>query len=557
MKMRDKMDPTLEAVQKAFIREHQETGIRVLASGLVTGHPDDAARACALALITCAAAAELDDYDTCFSVLEHQLKWARRGRGADYRLIEAILTQQISLRWRDTGQSYEEASLQVIRLLTNFDVSRCSQFQLGPGVSWTSTTTLVQIVRAVNDAAVSLLPLMQSSEAIRNAETLPTWQELIRSAPIEQLLQIAATEREIYERYVSRIFVDRYQGESRTIFWGESPDLLWPAFQLELLAHGDVYRARRELARLRFLQSDKRTQVLELNDVIRLFRHAAAATELDMTLRSLRAAGPLEALSKDARQILSNRMQSTMLRSVELAVLTAAAELLSFAEARLALDTVLVVLNSGGPIDLPGQWQIRPLRMESAWLAAVALARPAVRSTDVAQALLAAIGAVGDSDELLDRAFARAASNLRWAEVDPVIVGEWRQWIEDSDSFMSITRDTVASQLDPDSPFVVSEDPDLRETARALNAILRGAPGDRSSLAPSIEPVRIQLREIRSAASRGHFNIGGIAAADIAAGLILYGGQDELWPDLAEFLTDNRVARRPSGSARASFKGCH
>jgi hypothetical protein len=535
------IDPTLEAVQKALLREHQEAGIRVLTSELVAGRPSDAARACALTLITCASAAELDDYDTCFSVLDHQLKWARRGRNADYRLIEAILTQQMSLRRRDTGQPYERESLQVVQLLTNFDVSRCSQFQLGPGVSWTSVTTLQQIVNAIYDAAISLLPIAQPSDAMRNTEIVPTWQELIRSRPVEQLLQIAAQERDTYERYISRLFVDRYQGSGTTIFQAESPDLFWPTFQLELLAHGAVYRARRELAQLRFLQAD--TQAHELDDVLRLFRHAAASRELEMTLRSLREAGPLEALSQDARRILSNRMRLTMLRSVELAVLAAAAELLTPAEGRLALDTVLLVLASGGPADLPGHQQIQPLRLETAWLAAAALAHAAGRSTDVAQALLTAIVGVDNADELLDRTFARAANNIRWSEVDTDAINAWQQWIENLDTLLPITRDAVASQLDVAQAFVVPENPDLQETARALNAILQGSQVERSSLTGSIEPIRRQLSEIRSAAASGRFSMGGILPADVAAGLILYGGQNELWPDLTEFLIDNRVPR--------------
>lgn len=408
------VDPTLRAVQNAVSLEHQEAGIRALATEIVAGHPSDAARSCALALITCASAAELDDYDTCFSVLEHQLKFARRSCGADHRLIEAILTQQLCLRQRDAGKPHAEDSLRVVSLLENFDASLCSKFELGPGVSWSSTVTLERIAQAVYDAALSLLPLTQPTEKMLDVKDLPTWQDRVRSEPVQRLLEIAANERDIYERYVARLFTDRYQGQTRTIISEAPPDLFGPTLQLELLAHGTVYSARRELAELRFLQAD--TQ--QFDDVLRLLRHAGASRELDMALRSMREAGPLEALSKDARRILSSRTQLDQLRSVELAVLAAAAELLSPAEARPALDRVLKLLRSGGPADLPGQWQIQPLRLESAWMAAVALAHAAGQSTDVAQALLSDVGAVNVGDELLDRALARAAGSLRWSEVE-------------------------------------------------------------------------------------------------------------------------------------------
>jgi hypothetical protein len=374
---------------------------------------------------------------------------------------------------------------------------------------------------------------------MRSMKDLPEWQDRVRGEPVERLLEIAASERDAYERYISHLFTDRYQGHSRTISWGVPPDLFSPSFQLELLAHGAVYSARRELAQLRFLQAETQS----FDDVLRLLRHAGASRELDMALRSMREAGPLEALSKDARQILSRRTQLNQLRTVELSVLAAAAELLSPAEARPALERVLEMLHSGGPPDLPEQRQIQPIRLESAWVAAVALAHASGQSTHVAQALLAEVKAVNAGDELVDRALARAVASLHWTDVGGEIIASWRRWVEDSDTLTPITREVLTSQLDPDEPFEVSEAPDLPETARALNAIIRDLPVDMSSLANSIEPVRENLLQIRRSAANGLFNMGGMSAADVATGLVIYGGQTSLWPSLADFLTDSQVAR--------------
>jgi hypothetical protein len=83
----------------------------------------------------------------------------------------------------------------------------------------------------------------------------------------------------------------------------------------------------------------------------------------------------------------------------------------------------------------------------------------------------------------------------------------------------------------------------LEAMATELNAAMRGIPFNQDLVPGAVRLVRDSLSQIRRSASQGAYSMGAIAAADVAAGLILHAGAQELWTDLAEFLTDPAVQR--------------
>ncbi len=72
-----------------------------------------------MALLCCAAASELDDYDTCWDVLSATLQQVARASGSEagLALLRAALLQQRALRRLDSGQSPDSDALAVVRLL--------------------------------------------------------------------------------------------------------------------------------------------------------------------------------------------------------------------------------------------------------------------------------------------------------------------------------------------------------------------------------------------------------------------------------------------------------
>jgi hypothetical protein len=218
-----------------------------------------------------------------------------------------------------------------------------------------------------------------------------------------------------------------FRSRAQTFVMGgpAKPDLFPETFALELLGHHHVYAARKELAQLRLVQSAPGKENEPLRDALRLLRQAGARKELDLAVEHIRAAGPLWALSEDARQVLVQRATPELLREPELRVLRGAAEVMTLEEAARALRVVRDLIASGGPSDSPGSRHHPTERLGSAWLTASALANAAEQPGVVAELLLIEAKAMVESDHLRDQAIGRALRQLDWDNVPPKIVNEW------------------------------------------------------------------------------------------------------------------------------------
>lgn len=548
LEVTDSPDPAIRYVEHTLSGETLAQGLRELSGELLHKKPTDTARDCSLALLACCAAAELDDYDTCLALLEAQLRWTARAKDPDGRLIQAVLQQQKGLRLRDSGRPYQQASATSLQLLDNLNVGTCTPFKLSSSVARSYTNTLAEIVTATRDAAYSLLSSPESEAAW--SKLVPSHRERLRAQDVEYLLNVDRRTATIYSDFVAQLFERRFQGTQTWIIGGPRvPDLFYSTLALELLGHGAVYQARRELARLRFVESPLTGDYSQLGDGLRLLRQAAAKKDLEVALRLLRASGPLGGLSEDSRRVLQFRLQPERLRSVELRVLEGAAELLTQSEAGMGLQAIVASLAAGAPPNLPGEWELDILRIEIAWRAAASLANTAGQQNSIAELLYSEMVSVDGEDHLRDSAIARAVRNLEWDSVDQGIKARWRDWLIHNGEKMPATMSVAASIMTGVVTPTRDGSLDFDNLATQLNAAMRGERVDPDIIETAIPLVREALVDTRESAARGVYSFGGIVVADIAAGLILYANVVELWVDLADFLNDTVVPRMHRSAA--------
>ncbi|MDQ3344512.1 MAG: hypothetical protein M3524_13220, partial [Actinomycetota bacterium] len=517
------------------------TAVPALAEHLAADEAGDAAQSCALALLACAGAAELEEYPRLWRILDTQL--ARlTGTDSDSALIRAALLQQKALRLQDAGRPHVPVLHQVAAALDQVDPNRCSAFPTSRGVAWTSAATVADMRNSLRDAVASLTP----SDLPDSRGALPAWQDTVRGRVSPLIVRVARRRAEHYATFVSQQFDVAFASTTRSFGGPQRPDLFRDVLLLELAGHGAAYAARKELALLRLVQDGEFTA--ELIDGVRLLRHAGARRELDLVLRRLSMAGPLAVLSASARQVLRTRLSPELLRTVELRVLRYAAELLAPNEAHTALDAVLSSLDAGGPPDLPRAWQLPLLRQEVAWATAAALANQCKRTERVAGLLLKQAQSVQADDQLHDQALARAVHVLDWEDVPGSLCTAWAAVTDMRAAALPATAEAVAGSLDLPVPRGTDQS-ELDTVVRRLNAIVRSGVSDPDLAAEAATVIRRQLTATRGAARQGTFSMGGVSEADVAAGLILHAGAAALWPELTAFLLDPAVAREDRTAA--------
>ncbi|MEU1266588.1 hypothetical protein ABZ473_31895 [Streptomyces cellulosae] len=525
--------------KQSLLSESIHDGISGLVEEITLGSQEDLPRLCALGLIACTAAAELDDYETCNVVLNKLLHWVNENSSTS-QFLRAVLLQQRSLRLRDSGQEFAQDSIVAAQILDRLSPEEFPTFPLSPGVLATSRDTMQHVITAVQRAAWSLVPREFSMADDSVPGHIPSRMERVRMPSTIQLLEVDRLRAHEYSQFLNASFKRAFRSRARTI--GASvPSLFHAALSLELLGDGSVYHARKEVALMRLVQGVSEPGLADWADSLRLLRHAGASSELDLVLNRIRSAGPLSALSKDARQILLHRGESVSFRQVELKVLQAAAELLTSAEASPALDAVIRVIDHGGPVPFPGTWQRSIIGLESAWHAAAALANVTGKQGVVAKLLLDAARQSEPEDDLRDRSIARSMEILDWDGVSSDIKDQWVGLLEDETVLLPHTREVVQllAGVTPTSVEIA----DLNALAQRLNAAMNGTAMSRDLIAAGVEMTRQELSRIRAQAKSGMWTMGGVNVADIAASLISDMGVQELWVELSGFLLDSSVQR--------------
>jgi hypothetical protein len=527
----------LQIAERCLRQDSIDDAVYELAAHLREHPPEDEAQGVALALLLCSAAAELDDFETGIRALGAQLERLSGLRGPDVQLLRAATYQQRALRARDGGEPYVNDLLEVGRILSSFDPAACSEFPTSKGVAWASRKTSADIHDGLLRAASGLYPM---DEPLVD-DTLLTHARLSREPWSAAEYRAWSKQADEYPRFVEQQF-EKWSGTTgRVVLIGRvGADIFHALLGLELMGSRLVGPVRKNLALLR-LSQDVEDPLLAA-DALRLLRHAGASKELSHALRRIRAAGPLAALAKDARQVLGRRLGTTSLRTVEIEVLAAASELLTKPEARRAIGAIEAALDSeSGPVGIIGEWKLPVLQREVAWKALAAMAGPAQSEDRVARTLLKELEQLARDVELGDRGLRAAVLRLDWKQVAPETKHGWNRTLEGRRREFPATFEGMASFAEEAPVFPDEADP-LERLASWVNAEIRG---QRQDADPHLdeEVVRRAMATVREHAAMGRFSFGGANAADIAAALVSTGHGVGLWTDLAEFLMDSRVAR--------------
>jgi hypothetical protein len=146
-------------------------------------------------------------------------------------------------------------------------------------------------------------------------------------------------------------------------------------------------------------------------------------------------------------------------------------------------------------------------------------------------------------DQLLDRALLRATADIEWAEVPQRVQGAWIELLNARGADLPGTAEVVLARLGRSAPILDASSP-LEALRHGLNTAIGGGSIDPAIVRDGVPLIREGLAEIRSEAARGHYSFGGLTVAEIAAGLVIVVGTDELWPDLTDFLLDPAVQRQ-------------
>ena len=517
------LDPLIEAYSESINAETVRAGVSALRQIVLDEDHADRGRLTAAVLLTCTAAAELDDYTTCDAVLDLGDELSANDKTPDARLLRAALLQQRALRNRDSGRSYKEIIEAAIDELGDFEPELCEPFETTtPNES--STATLEHIRLALLDAAYSLIPF----------ELRTTHRSRVRP---DQVQYLDAMKGESYAGVLARNYAFHATGTPSNQANSLGPtDPFFVALGFELLGHHGVYAVRKELAQTRFVDLQTQGQA-SVDEVPRLLRHSCSKRDLDLALNWLAANGPLEVLLADSRQILTRRADPFGLRTLELRVLRTSAGLLTPEEKEVGRDAIDRVLDAGGPFDLPGEHEIDVLRAEQAWLTLASLADTPQSIDRVSRRLLAEVLAADPEDQLLDRALAAALDKLDWDVIQNGDSAGWQEWLKSSSEAPGRqVRRIVENGLKTLTQ--INERHPLSHLAERIDRVILGLTDDIAFGPEDIDLVRQLMRGTREQAARGVNTMGGIPESDVAAALITRAGVTELWPDLTEFLID-------------------
>ncbi|WP_329257060.1 hypothetical protein OG223_34585 [Streptomyces sp. NBC_01478] len=508
-------------------------GLSGLIHEIVEESDGDSARTCALGLMACCAAAEIEDYNTCDFILDFLLRKLDSDEDSANSLLRALLLQQRALRLRDTGRDPKSASTGALKFVNQVRVDELPPCKLGPYADFSATLNYLLV--ALRNAIWSLAPTIGTDFGrVSGWDGFPSRDEILKSPRPEQLIKIGADRSEAYAKFVLQTYRNLFGSRPRYILGGpEVPDIFAQALALELFGHASVRESRKELALLRLVQIDAYEQSEHVRDALRLLRHAGAYKELSLAVERFRTAGPLWALSEDARQIIQQRTGDYPLGRNELRVLRGAAELMTSAEADRALTAVC-------------EWKQEDYVGE-AWITAAALSNYAEKCSEIADFLLQQSVIKESAASGLDKDLARSIRVLDWTAVQHGVADRWSIWLRTRAQHWPTTEEAVAGVLrvQPDDSKALQ---DLEAVAVRLNSAIKGSPLPPSSVRRSVEIVTQELQNLVAEANAGYYSMKFRSAVDVAAALIVFAEAD-LWQDLAICLTDERINRLETDAA--------
>lgn len=527
-------DIALQGVILSFDAARIRDGVAILTDEIFGCAQSDPAKACALALLASCACGTLEDYEKCESLLGAVLNNVRTDTVRD-KFIKAALLHQRAFRRRDAGKAYEDDVVTVAGILDSLNYRRLPDFPVN-AVTRSYEDALEHIIAALRWSNWNMVSPLRSDLSDNLKMVIPSWEDQSRSRQSEELLLI---DRDIAGVY-AKLIEDQYSSphERRTVFGGKSFDLSLQLIRLELLGASKARQLRRHLAQMRIMQdSDSSMRDYFFADSLRLFRQASAEADLKVAVDSIVKGGPLSALSADARLVL--RRPYNELRTPELLVLRASADLLSEPEARDAMDG-LMEINT--PPSMVGYWQATSVRFEALWRTICALSTAAGKSEVAAEYLLTIVTDNPDADTGIIHAVARSLREIEWDSVPDSVRKDWADWVESASTEWAEVSDALSHLLNlkKDLPRDIST---VSDVVRFVNAINQNGPISPDDVAQAADVLKSAMSRIRDSARRHSFSIGSYDAAEIAVLLAINASHDELWQYIANFLTDSYVSR--------------
>lgn len=520
-------------------------GATALAS-LVADHEElDPGAAASAALIGAVSFAEIDDRGDLFALLDLAIDRVSQGATPEDQFVHAALLVQRAMRLLEDGDvAAGRLASMAETLLDGIRLSSLASFPTSRSVSRSSASTLKMIVGSLRSS------IRSTRYVADQGWTGNGWQRLVRAVPATLNLLTTRTAVSSLEALASELAASTTLSNSQTWHADDPVDSqVWQVeIQFELLGDLGLAKAwRTTLGQLRLWRAPRGVDDWRTTDAVRLLRHAENVQGLESALRYLKLAGPLHAITDNARVVLERRADPTRLRAVELVLLREAGDLLPEDEASAACDLLIEALRSPGPVKLDGV-EAPVLRLERIWQALPVMAAVTGRGDEIAAVLLELVRGTRAPDFVVDRTLAQAAAALDWSALSPTTVAAWGDWLR---SVGATQLPAVAGQLPHHLDLSPAEltDIELTNPVDRVVALLNAAIAhpdvqlDANSVGDASTFVVRQMEEEQARARDGHFTFGGVALADLAVGLAVYGRSATLWSPLIRFLGDQRVAR--------------
>lgn len=523
-------DPSVRAISNV-VSGHAEA-LDTLVEALRTAEVvQDQAQLTALTLVACALLTDQEDSARSLQLLNNTLR-SLTSDTAETKVCRALILQQRALRKNDVGEPASNDLDEVAQLVDRIQFNPYPELGLRASAALSSSAAIENIIQALKSSAAGFDLGAPSSDMGYVASDLEE----------DELVQ--------FRRWLSSAYKNKLSRSSPTEY---GPDLYFENLRLEVLGHRDVYRSRRELASMRIVRFMPSLPSAVAADSLQLLRLAGSDAELRQLVDDLVLVGPVGPLLIDGRRVQSRRTTDRSLRTGELIVLAAAAEVMTPAEAFEMLQRVLSVIRGGGPTTAPLRWQADFSKDEEAWTAAAALAGAAGAAGAIARELIAYATPNRLADIASDTVIARIIRKIEWADVEEDLRQPWLE-LASEQSLQNPSSPTVAairSALGVQSQLLLGDsNKSLNDFAERINHFLRTKqPVPNDVREPAMSIALSSLEQAAAEAQGGTYARRVVRPAEIVAVLLTQSSDQQAWDGLLGFLANPLVARSEKSRA--------
>ena len=496
----------------------------------------DPARFTALTLVASASYCDLDQYNNAFELLRFTAERLEEVGSADGHLLLAAVYQQLALRQYDYGDSisYIESAERAGSYIANLDRAALSDFPLSRGVNWSSSATLNDICEAINRASQSLLLLSESPFS-------DGWKELVRTRPGYLDLKALRSTADALTKFLDELFDTSMQSGARPSGRIDAEGSLFSALlSSEFSGDPSVRSSRSDLGKMRFLEGVERGEEWLFAESINLLRQGHDSRRLRNVVDHILNAGPLNALASCVSQIINNRDPASFSLG-ELIALRAGADQLPPDTATSYLPQITEMFSH------PETFTLQQLAFkEEMFVTAAEFANVADSPTGFAGSLFELFQHL-HGQELYQNAIVRALYVYDISKASEDEKDLWRAWLSGLDAHEMPAAASMISLI-----FNSDEIPrphygnveTLQTIASYADRWLHHGRQIPDHVIDQAVPLLIgSLRSIQEGAHEGRFSVSTVNSAAAAVVFAQYSGRQELWAELASFLSDPSIQR--------------